>query len=69
MLFNLFSFIEMILRLMRLWDQFAEYVVTMRQQEIDRKQRELEKAVDATEKIKTAEDAYNAQKDIVDNLP
>lgn len=66
---NIFALIQLVLRLFRLWDQFAIYVAEEKIREIGRQQEALRKAVDKTEDVKTPEDAYAAQKGISDNLP
>ncbi len=69
MLTNIFAVIQLVLKLMKLWDQFLDYADTQRKAEAEARRQRREKAIEDAENAKTEEEAWDAQKRIIDNDP
>jgi hypothetical protein len=69
MITNIFAVIQLILKALKLWDQFVVFVDTERTLEEEKKNQDRAKAVDDALKAQTAEEAYEAQQRIVDSDP
>jgi hypothetical protein len=66
---SFFALVEIILKLLRLRDEFLDYLVASRIKEEEEKRQNREKAIDAIEKAED-EDAFDkAQEEIVRNKP
>jgi hypothetical protein len=66
---QVFLIIELLLKLSRLWDQFAIYVERRKRQENEEKRKRREKAVDDSKGAQTDDEIWKSQDGIVDNLP
>lgn len=58
---QLFAFIQMVLQLIGLWDQFLLYGDKIRAAAAEKKSQDLDKALDQASKAATPEEAWNAQ--------
>jgi hypothetical protein len=65
----IFSLIQLILKLLNLWDQFSNWMQVERQIENKEKEKRRNEAIDKSKTAETDEDIWNAQDGIVDNLP
>lgn len=63
------GFIAIIKALIDLWKTWQQYQKQQRIVMAERKQQELEKAIEDAKKATTAEEAFNAQERIVNNQP
>ncbi len=69
MILQIFTFIELLLRALGLYDGFINYLDTKRLADEELKRQAREKAVDDATKAQTPDDAFNAQDGIVSNEP
>lgn len=66
---GIFAAIELALKLTKLWDQFGEHVDASRRLERNLREKELAAGLEAAALAKTEEEAFAAQKRIVDSKP
>lgn len=60
---------ELIMKLFKLWDQFADYVEARRKVEAEEKRQAREKAIEDSKKAETDDEIFDSQDRIVDNKP
>ncbi len=66
---SVYSVIQLILKLFGLWDDFLDYSDNQRKIAADKKQQDLEKAVDQSTKAETDDEIWKSQDDITKNMP
>ncbi len=69
MIAGIFAVIELILKLIGLWDQFLSYSDAKRAADAAAKQAALNKAVDASAGANSDDDIFKNQTDVVNNMP
>ncbi len=69
MIVQIFSAIELVLRLLRLWDQFLSYMDQKHSADLEIKRQKREAAVDKSKADESDDDLFKDQTDIVRNLP
>lgn len=66
---QIFMFIELILKLIGLWDDFSTYTVKKHAAEQEQRKQQREKSVDDSKKAESDDDIWNSQDGIVSNSP
>ena len=64
-----FLLIELLLKLIGLWEQFSSYVQAQKLIEDEEKRQRREKAIEDSKKAETDEEIWKSQDGIVDNSP
>lgn len=66
---RIFFAIELILKILRLWDGFLDYAEVRRKIENSEKKKSRDKAVDDSKKAETEDEIWDSQERIVGNKP
>lgn len=66
---QIFAIIQVVLKLIGLWDQFLDWSDQKRVAEAEERRQKREQAISDLDKAKTDEDIFNEQTKIVNNKP
>jgi hypothetical protein len=69
MLGKIFLLIELVMRLFKLWDQFADYTEESRKAEVEKRRQDRAKAIEDSKKAESDDDIWKSQEDIVKHRP
>lgn len=69
MIGSIFAVIELILKLIGLWDQFLDYSDAKRRAQDEVKRQEREKAADKAANAETDGEIFDAETDVTNNMP
>lgn len=69
MIGQIFTAIEVILKLLKLWDGFMNYMVDKHSADIQARQQARNKAIDDSKGANTDDEIWKSQDDIVSNNP
>lgn len=69
MLTKIWLVIELIMKLFKLWDQFADHVEARRRAEAEEKRQAREKAIEDSKRAETDDEIFDSQDRIVNNKP
>lgn len=65
----MFTIIEIIIRLIGLWNQFTDFLYRDWKAKQEKKRQELDKAVEESKKAETNDEIWKTEDDITRNLP
>lgn len=66
---SFFALIEVVLRALKVWDLFLDWLVDMKRAEIEERRAKRDQAIDNSKKVETPDEIWNSQQDIVDSSP
>lgn len=69
MLLQIFAVIQLLLKLIGLWEQFSQWTIDKAIADREERKQARDKAVDAQQKAQTEEEFNRAQDEITRNLP
>lgn len=66
---SFFALIEVVLRALKVWDLFLDWLVDVKRAEIEERRAKRDQAINDSQKAETPDEIWKSQEDIANNTP